>query len=114
MFLAAFALVLALVPGQRAFAGAMDAAMWTTICIQHEADDCAPTMTDHAKAGKHGFGSCNTANCCLGSVCAFTGLPSTVVFAVRDTMTDMGLSGLSAALSGRDVAPPLDPPKSVA
>lgn len=114
MFLAVFALILALVPGPRAFAGAMDARVGTTICIQHEADGCAPAMTDHAKPGKHGFGSCNTAHCCLGAACVFAGLPPTVALVVRNSTTERGLSGLAAALAGRDVAPPFDPPKSFA
>lgn len=114
MLFAAFALILALVPGPLAYAGSKDASMDTVFCAHLDLDACAQTMTAQTKAGKHGVGSCDTVSCCLGAVCVVAGLPPTTAITMPMSVTERTLPRQSVWLTGRNVAPPLDPPRSFA
>jgi hypothetical protein len=112
--IAVFALILALVPGPRAYAVGMGANMDTAVCTHHDPDDCGLSSMDGGKLGKHGVGSCDVFNCCLGAVCVFAGLLPTTAVTMPALLPAQRLPGVFASLTGRDVAPPLDPPRPFA
>lgn len=111
MLFVAFALLLAVGPGPRAYAAGMDAAL----SAQQDPDGCDPAMTPHGPTEKHDAGGCGKMSCCLGAVCVSAGLTSAmVVLATPVSATALDLSAVTALLTGRDVAPPLDPPRQFA
>lgn len=112
--IAAFALILALVPGPAAYAAGMGTSMETAVCTQHDIDGCAPSKTAAGPAEKHNAGSCDVLNCCLGAVCVFVGVLPTAAETMPTLVPAQRLPGPFASLTGRDVAPPFDPPKPFA
>lgn len=108
---AVVALFLAVVPGMGAHAAGIG--MGTAIAsTHHDADGCAKAGPSHPETDKHGAGDCAKMLCCLGTACVFAGLPATMVFDKPLSIGTAHLSAVTTLLTGRDVAPPLDPPKS--
>lgn len=113
LLIAVLAMLLAVAPGSHAYAAVMGAG--TTMSSSHgDPDGCASAMALKDQTQKHDAGGCAKMNCCLGAMCVFAGLPSTAVVATAPATAVLSLSSVTAALNGRDVAPPLDPPRSFA
>lgn len=111
MLIALLALLLAVVPGSPAFAWGMgaDSAMSSA---HGDADGCAPAMTGQDRTEKQHAGSCGKMHCCLGAVCVFVGLPAMATGAIGVPTETLRLFAATAAMTGREIAPPLDPPRS--
>lgn len=107
-------LLLALGPGQNVHAAGMGSDMGTAISTHGDPDGCASAMTLQGQSQKHDAGRCAKTNCCLGAICVFTGLPTMAALATPPATAALSLSAVTTALKGRDVAPPLDPPRSFA
>lgn len=113
LLIAVLAMLLAVAPGSHAYAA--DMGLGTAISSSHgDPDGCASAMTLQGQSQKHDAGGCAKMNCCLGAMCVFAGLPSTAVVATAPAAVVLTLLSATAALNGRDVAPPLDPPRSFA
>lgn len=114
MLIAVLALLLAVAPGPRVYAAGMGTDMGAAISAQQDADGCASAMMLQGQSGKHDAGGCAKMNCCLGAICTFAGLPVTAAVAKPMSAATLSLFAATAALTGRNVAPPLDPPRSFA
>lgn len=106
-------LLLALGPGQHAHAAGVSPDIGAVIATHQDAGGCASAMALQGKAEKHD-GNCAKMTCCLGAMCVFAGLPMATAFATPLIASALPLSAVTAALTGRNVAPPLDPPRSFA
>lgn len=107
------ALALTLGSGTHAYTGGtgMDA---TVVAAHGDASDCAKATTLQGEAGKHDAGGNSMMGCCPGAICTFAGLPATSPLVATAATTTALPSVTTAALTGRDVSPPLDPPRSFA
>jgi hypothetical protein len=112
ILIAAFALFLALGPGPRAYAGGMG--MGDALSAHQAADGCDPAMMLHGQPEKHDAGGCGKMHCCLGATCVFAGLPTALILLAPMSADELNLSPVTALLTGRDVSPPLDPPRPFA
>ncbi|WP_370677994.1 hypothetical protein [Pleomorphomonas sp. PLEO] len=112
MLIAAFALLLALGPGPRAYAGGMG--MGDALSAHQDADGCDPAMMSRGQSEKHDAGGCGKMHCCLGATCVFAGLPAAWSLLTPMSAAKLNLSPGTALLTGRDVSPPLDPPRPFA
>lgn len=92
----------------------MGAGFEATISAHGDPDGCASAMALKGQAHKHDAGGCAKMSCCLGAMCVFAGLPSAAAVANVPATGVLSLSSATVALNGRDVAPPLDPPRSFA
>lgn len=109
LMFAAFALLLAVTPESGVHAAGME--MGATIASAHDAaDGCANAAGSADQTDKHG--GCAKMLCCLGNACVFAGLPATMVVGKSLSAGGIPLSASTTPLTGRDVAPPLDPPRS--
>ena len=104
-------LLLALGPGQHAHAAGPTADIGAVLSTHQDTDGCASVMGVQGKAEKHD-GNCAKMSCCLGAMCVFAGLPLATPITTPLAASALPLSAATAALKGRDVAPPLDPPRS--
>ena len=111
MLIAVVALLLAVMPGSQAHAVSMD--MGTTVSGHVASDGCAPAVASHGQTERHDAGGCGKMQCCLGAICVFAGLPAAALAVPVSTAT-LDLSVATAFLTGRDVAPPIDPPRPFA
>jgi hypothetical protein len=112
MLFVAFALILPLGPGSSAHAADMSGDM--RVVVSTHQDGCDPSVMPHGQTEKHDAGGCGKMQCCLGAACVFAGLPAAAVGATPVSATALTLSAATAFLTGRDVAPPLDPPRPFA
>jgi hypothetical protein len=110
MLIALLALLLAIAPGSQAVAMGMGADMAMS-SAQGDSDGCASAMTGHDRTDKQHAGDCGKLHCCLGAVCVFVGLPAMTTGAMQVPTEALRLPAATAAMTGRDVAPPLDPPR---
>lgn len=108
MLIAAFAMLLALGQGPRAYAAGIDR---TAFSVHQDVDGCAPATMPDGQSERHDDGGCGKMHCCLGVACVFAGLPVTSIFITPVLATAPNPSAATAFLTGREVAPPLDPPK---
>jgi ammonia channel protein AmtB len=109
-FLAALSLILSFGAGSEAYAAS--STTMATVASAHNADGCcAPSAAGHHdKAAKHG-GTCGLSGCCSGAMCGIASLSPSAGLVAPALMAKLGLSAATAALSGRAIAPPLDPPR---
>ncbi len=111
MLFAALALLLAVGPGLHAYAAGMGSAF----SAQQDPDGCDPAMAAHGRTDGHDAGGCGKMQCCLGTSCVSIGLTTAAaVLATPVSATALDPSAVTAFLMGRDVAPPLDPPRPFA
>lgn len=113
LLLAALAMLLALGPGSHAHATGMGSQM-AIVSTHGDPGDCAPASALHGQTDRHDAGGCAKMSCCPGTICAFVGLPATAAFVTPVLTAGIVPSANATLLTGRDVAPPLDPPKSFA
>lgn len=108
------ALVLAFGPVQHSHAAGMGSGLETTILAHRDPEGCASAMALHGQTQKHDAGGCAKMNCCPGAICVLAGLPAATALAVPMAAAMLNLLATDSFLSGRDVAPPLDPPRPLA
>lgn len=113
-FMAALALILVLGPGPIAYASGMGPDAGAAFSAHQDSDGCASTMMPTGQTDRHPAGGCAKMSCCLGAICIVAGLPAMTSFVVPTSATMLNLSAATAALTGRDVAPPFDPPRPFA
>ncbi len=109
-FVAVLALLLALWPGS--YGHAADMGGPRMVASPQTAEGCAPSVAHHGKTERHDTGDRGKIACCLGAVCGVAGLPTT---SMPPTPLSSGARVLPSAdtfLTGRDVAPPFDPPRA--
>ena len=112
--IATLALLLVLGQGHVTYAAGMGSEMGAVLSAHQDADGCAPAMMLHGRTEKHHAGGCAKMSCCMGTICVFAGLPATAIAVVPTSGMVLNLFAATAALTGRDVAPPLDPPRPFA
>jgi len=112
MLMAVFALLLTPGLGSRDYAYGI--AMGTTLSSHHDVDGCASSARIDGQTDQHNAGGCQKMHCCLGTICGLVGLPAATTVAMPLSATTVNLSGATASLTGRVVAPPLDPPRRFA
>lgn len=112
MLMAVFALLLTPGVGSRDYAYGM--AMGTALSSHHDVDGCASSARMDGQADRHDAGGCQKMHCCLGTICVLVGLPAATTAAMPLLANSINLSGATASLTGRVVAPPLDPPRRFA
>ncbi len=111
LLFAAFAMLLAVTPGTGVHAAGMEMGS-TIVSAQNDADGCAKASLSDHKPDTHGGSDCAKMLCCLGTACVFAGLPAATVAHKSLPVAAMHVAIATTLLTGRDVAPPLDPPRS--
>lgn len=111
ILVAVLSLLLALSPGSHGYAAGMGVGKMAS--SQHEAKGCAPTAS-HGKAERQDAGGQGKMLCCVGAACVVAGLPSMASFAAPLSSVALDLPVIDTLLTGRDVTPPVDPPRPFA
>ena len=109
ILVAVLALLLALSPGPHASAAGMGGEKMAS--SQQGPEGCASPMAPHGKADRHDAGGQGKMQCCVGAVCVVAGLPTATVLATPASDDMPVLPAADTFLTGRDVAPPFDPPR---
>ena len=112
IFVAVLALLLALSPGPHAHAAGMAGERMAS--AQQDREGCASPMASHGKADRQDAGGHGKMQCCVGAVCVVAGLPTATVLATPASDDMPVLPAADTFLTGRDVAPPVDPPRPFA
>ena len=112
ILIAVLAVLLALSPGAHAHAaGAGGGKMASS---QQASEGCVSSMASHGKADRHDAGGHGRMSCCVGAVCVVAGLPAAAVLAMPASDDMPVLPAAETLLTGRDVPPPVDPPRPFA
>lgn len=112
ILVAILALLLALWPGPQAHAAGMGGEKMAL--SQQEPAGCASSVAPHDKTERHDAGGHGKMSCCVGAVCVVAGLPAASVIATPLSSVLLDLAIADTFLTGRDVAPPVDPPRPFA
>lgn len=112
ILVAVLALLLALSPGPHASAAGMAGEKMAS--AQQGPEGCASPLASHGKADRHDAGGQGKMSCCVGAVCVVAGLPTATVLAMPASDDMPVLPAADTFLTGRDVAPPVDPPRPFA
>ncbi|CAI9403433.1 hypothetical protein ANOBCDAF_01112 [Pleomorphomonas sp. T1.2MG-36] len=112
ILVAVLALLLALSPGPHASAAGMGGEKMAS--SQQGPERCASPMASHGKADRHDAGGHGKMSCCIGAVCVVAWLPAASVIATPLSSVVLDLAVADTFLTGRDVAPPIDPPRPFA
>lgn len=109
ILIAVLALLLALWPGSHAYAVGMGAEKF--VSSQQRSEGCA---SSHHGPERHDGDDRGQAQCCVGAICVFAGLPAATEPATPMSALALDLPVADTFLAGRDVAPPVDPPRPFA
>ncbi len=111
ILVAVLALLLALWPGSHGYAADMGGQRM--VASQQKVESCASSMAHTGKTERHDAGERGKMPCCLGVVCAVASLTTTSMPATPPSSGARVLPSADTFLTGREVAPPFDPPRSV-
>lgn len=107
---AVFALLLAVGPGGGAHAAGVGLdGVQAQVSAQMDGAGCGGSADEHRPEKQPDAG--HRLSCCIGTVCVSAGLPVAAILVTppADALIDPTVT--AALLTGRDVAPPLDPPR---